>query len=109
MIKSNSGKDIRDIVYPNNKHIFSFSNWDNYEIFLEFIYDTICWFGYITLEDILAYFSKSHDFISSKDYGWTLEDFENADYNLVEVNNEYIFTLPEPTNVSNIKLYINKL
>lgn len=95
-IKSNSGKDIRDIIYTNEDYIFNFEDEDDYEAFLDYATNVISYFGYISIQDILGYYGKEHDFISATDYGWGIEDLDRFTISVTNENNELVVTLPKP-------------
>lgn len=105
-IKSNSGKDIRDILYTNNTLSFNFEDDDDYNAFIDFVTREISFFGFFTIEDVLAYFSIPHDFILSREYGWGLDDL---DYNATIIESPYIkgeliYTLPIPKHINEIEI-----
>lgn len=106
IIKSKSGKDIRDLVYSNNQHILTFKNDESYNDFIDFVTSIISYFGFFTLDDILAYYNQPHDFISSKDYGWGVEDLD-MQYCFTCDNTgreEIIYVLPPPKPINEIDI-----
>lgn len=104
-MKSKSGKDIRDLVYVNEPHVLTFKSDDSYNDFMDFVTSIISYFGYFTLEDLLAYYSQSHDFISSKEYGWGTEELDRANTEYTHISDgreETIYVLPPPKPINEI-------
>lgn len=104
-MKSKSGKDIRDLVYVNEPHVLTFKSDESYYDFMDFVTSIICYFGYFTLDDLLAYYSQSHDFISSKEYGWGTEELDRTDIECICTSDgieETIYVLPPPKPINEI-------
>lgn len=103
-MKSKSGKDIRDLVYVNEPHVLTFKSDESFDDFMDFATNIISYFGYFSLDDLLAYYGKSYDFISSTEYGWGIEELDraNIEYAHISYGKETIYVLPPPKPINEI-------
>lgn len=89
-------RDIRNYSYTSNKGVLSFDNLEDFDIFIDYIYNLFSFFDHVLICDILGYFGVDHDFEAAYQYGWDINDINNSVKYCSDNMDRIVLRLPQP-------------